>query len=89
MQQYGQEPCLSGALVGHPVHGRGVVLYKFGDIRMVEFQNPIDKTLEEMDEVERHDWSGWGDDVVGVSWTHTEARFVPLAQLKQMKAAHV
>jgi hypothetical protein len=89
MQEYGQSPCLTGALVGHPVHGRGVVLYKFGDMRMVEFQNMIDKTREEMTEEEWHQASAWGDDVIGMSWTQTLARFVPVAQLKQMRGTSV
>lgn len=82
MLGYGQNPCLAGALVGHSVHGRGTVLYKFGDIRMVEFKNPVDKTFEEMDEDERRFACSWGDDVVGMTWTETHSRFVPVAQLK-------
>jgi hypothetical protein len=82
MLGYGQNPCLAGALVGHPVHGRGTVLYKFGDIRMVEFQNKFDKTFDEMTEEERLEVCGWGDDVVGMTWTETHSRFVPVAQLK-------
>jgi hypothetical protein len=76
--------CLTGALVGHPVHGRGTVLYKFGDFRMVKFVNRIDKTFEEMDEYERWSACSWGDDVLGIAWTETESRVVPVSQLKQM-----
>jgi hypothetical protein len=74
----------TGDLVGHPVHGRGTVLYGFGDIRMVEFVNPADKTFEEMDEDERRFACSWGDDVVGIAWTETVSRFVPVGQLKKM-----
>lgn len=73
-----------GALVGHAVHGRGMVLYGFVDIRMVQFQNPVDKTFEEMDEDERRFACSWGDDVVGMTWTETVSKFVPISQLKQM-----
>jgi hypothetical protein len=72
----------AGDLVGHPVHGRGTVLYGFGDIRMVKFVNRIDKTFEEMDEDERWSACSWGDDVLGIAWTETDSRFVPVAQLK-------
>jgi hypothetical protein len=74
----------AGSLVGHQVYGRGTVLYGFGDIRMVEFVNPVDKTLDEMDEDERRFACSWGDEVVGMIWTETVSRFVPVGQLKPM-----
>lgn len=75
----------AGSLVGHQVHGRGTVLYGFGDIRMVEFVNPVDKTFDEMDEEERRFACSWGDEVVGMTWTETVSRFVPVGQLKPMQ----
>jgi hypothetical protein len=51
---------------------------------MVEFVNPVDKPFEEMDEDERRFACSWGDDVVGIAWTETVSRFVPVGQLKRM-----
>lgn len=82
MDLYGKHDCPVDALVGHPDYGRGTVLWKVGDRRMVNFQERLDKSITEMSAEEVWANSCWGDDVVGIAWTETQDRFVPVSQLK-------
>ena len=71
-----------GSLVGHAEYGRGVVLWEALDLRMVQFEDTVQKTLDEMSDIEVLENSQWGDEVIGVSWVKTMTKVVPVAKLK-------
>ena len=52
MNLYGKHECPPGSLVGHAEYGRGVVLWEALDLRFVQFEDTIQKSLDEMSEVE-------------------------------------
>jgi hypothetical protein len=82
MDLYGKHECPPGALVGHAEYGRGVVLWEALDLRMVQFEDTVQKTLDEMSDIEVLENSQWGDEVIGVSWVETMTKVVPVAKLK-------
>lgn len=82
MDLYGKHKCPLGTLVGHAEYGRGVVLWEALDLRMVQFENNVQKALDEMSEIEVLENSQWGDDVIGITWTETTTKLVPVAKLK-------
>ena len=82
MDLYGKHKCPPGTLVGHAEYGRGVVLWEALDLRMVQFENNVQKALDEMSEIEVLENSQWGDDVIGITWTETTTKLVPVAKLK-------
>lgn len=82
MDLYGKHECPPGALVGHAEYGRGVVLWEALDLRMVQFEDTVQKTLDEMSDIEVLENSHWGDEVIGVSWVETMTKVVPVAKLK-------
>ena len=82
MDLYGKHECPPGTLVGHAKYGRGVVLWEALDLRMVQFEDTVQKTLDEMSEIEVLENSQWGDEVMGVSWVETMTKLVPVAKLK-------
>lgn len=82
MDLYGKHECPAGELVGHAELGRGVVLWEALDLRMVQFEDNVQKTLDEMSEIEVLENSQWGDEVIGVSWTETMTKVVPVSKLK-------
>ena len=82
MDLYGKHECPPGALVGHAEYGRGVVLWEALDLRMVEFQSKVQKTVDEMTVDEVRENSSWGDDVIGIIWTKTMTKVVFVSKLK-------
>lgn len=82
MDLYGKHECPPGTLVGHAKYGRGVVLWEALDLRMVQFEDTVQKTLDEMSEIEVLENSQWGDEVIGVLWVETMTKLVPVAKLK-------
>lgn len=82
MNLYGKHECPAGSLVGHAEFGRGVVLWEALDLRMVQFEDNVQKTLDEMSEIEVLENSQWGDEVIGVSWIETKTKLVSVAKLK-------
>jgi hypothetical protein len=82
MDLYGKHECPPGTLVGHVEYGRGVVLWEALDLRMVQFEDTVQKALDEMSDIEVLENSQWGDEVIGVSWVETMTRVVPVAKLK-------
>lgn len=82
MDLYGKHECPPGSLVGHAEYGRGVVLWEALDLRMVQFENTAQKSLDEMSEIDMLENRLWGDDVVGITWTETMSKLVPAAKLK-------
>jgi hypothetical protein len=82
MDLYGKHECPPGSLVGHAKYGRGVVLWEALDLRMVQFEDTVQKTLDEMSDIEVFENSQWGDEVIGVSWVETMTKLVPVAKLK-------
>lgn len=82
MDLYGKHNCPPGALVGHAEHGRGVVLWDALDLRMVQFEDNVQKTLDEMSDIEVLENSQWGDEVIGITWTETTTKLVSVAKLK-------
>lgn len=82
MNLYGKHECPAGSLVGHAELGRGVVLWEALDLRMVQFEDNVQKALDEMSEIEVLENSQWGDEVIGLSWTETMTKVVPVDKLK-------
>lgn len=82
MDLYGKHECPPGSLVGNAEYGRGVVLWEALDLRMVQFEDNVQKTLDEMSEIEVLENSQWGDDVIGITWTETMTKLVSVAKLK-------
>jgi hypothetical protein len=82
MDLYGKHECPPGSLVGHAELGRGVVLWEALDLRMVQFEDNVQKTLDEMSEIEVLENCQWGDEVIGISWTETMTKVVPVSKLK-------
>jgi hypothetical protein len=82
MDLYGKHECPPGALVGHAEYGRGVVLWEALDLRMVQFEDTVQKTLDEMSDIEVLENSQWGDEVIGISWTKTITKLVTVEKLK-------
>ena len=82
MDLYGKHEFPPGTLVGHAEYGRGVVLWEALDLRMVQFEDTVQKTLDEMSEIEVLENSQWGDEVIGIAWTETTTKLVSVAKLK-------
>ena len=82
MDLYGKHECPPGTLVGHAEYGRGVVLWEALDLRMVQFEDTVQKTLDEMSEIEVMENSQWGDEVIGIAWTETTTKLVSVVKLK-------
>ena len=82
MDLYGKHECPPGTLVGHAEYGRGVVLWEALDLRMVQFEDTVQKTLDEMSEIDVMENSQWGDEVIGIAWTETTTKLVSVVKLK-------
>lgn len=82
MNLYGKHECPPGSLVGHEKYGRGVVLWEALDLRMVQFEDAAQRTLDEMTEIEVLENSQWGDEVIGVSRIEMSTKLVSVENLK-------
>ena len=85
MNLYGKHECPPGSLVVHAEYGRGVVLWEALDLRFVQFEDTIQKSLDEMSEVELLENCQWGDEVIGISWKVTFTKLVSVEELKFFK----
>ncbi len=82
MNHYCKQPSQLGTeIVGHRLHGRGVVLYSIGDHKMVEFTERFEKSVDEMSEDEIRENTFEGEVILGVIWKTKTTRLVPTKDL--------
>lgn len=82
MNHYCKQPSQLGTeIVGHRLHGRGVVLYSIGDHKMVEFTERFEKSVDEMSENEIRENTFDGEEILGVIWKTKTIRLVPTKDL--------